>query len=156
MRWTLFYLENLILVTLKTVKLQFQISQIPESHSFICRACGQDELWVWVETQAINLMIIKELSQNMFQKIDCFTSAVWASTVWEGLFVTELLVSQIINFWSSATDPNRDSWSRCQATSSTTAVCPGIQKIIFKKNILTLWLRSFFLDWILRYLWRWF
>lgn len=30
----------------------------------------------------------------------------------------------IMSFWSSATDPNRDSWSRCQDTSSTTAVCP--------------------------------
>lgn len=53
-----------------------------------------------------------------------FTSAVWASTVWEGRLVLLLRVSQIINFWSSATEPNRDSCKRCQATSSTTAVCP--------------------------------
>ena len=55
-------------------------------------------------------------------KLRQLTSAVWASTVWEGLLVTADLVSQIISFWSSATDPNRDSWRRCQATSSTTAV----------------------------------
>lgn len=30
----------------------------------------------------------------------------------------------IISFWSSATDPNKDSCSRCQATSSTTAEWP--------------------------------
>lgn len=30
----------------------------------------------------------------------------------------------IMSFWSSATDPKSDSWSRCQDTSSTTAVCP--------------------------------
>lgn len=29
-----------------------------------------------------------------------------------------------MSFWSSATDPKRDSWSRCQDTSSTTAVWP--------------------------------
>ena len=28
------------------------------------------------------------------------------------------------SLWSSATLPKRDSWSRCHATSSTTAVCP--------------------------------
>lgn len=45
------------------------------------------------------------------------TSAVWASTVCEGLLVLLARVSQIISFWSSATDPNRDSWRRCHATS---------------------------------------
>lgn len=45
------------------------------------------------------------------------TSAVWASTVCEGLLVLLDRVSQIINFWSSATEPNNDSWSRCHATS---------------------------------------
>ena len=34
------------------------------------------------------------------------------------------LISQMQSLWSSATLPKRDSWSRCQATSSTTAVCP--------------------------------
>ena len=33
-------------------------------------------------------------------------------------------MSQMQSLWSSATLPKRDSWSRCQATSSTTAVCP--------------------------------
>lgn len=32
--------------------------------------------------------------------------------------------THIMSFWSSATEPNRDSWSRCHETSSTTAVCP--------------------------------
>lgn len=30
----------------------------------------------------------------------------------------------IMSFWSSLTEPNMESWSMCQATSSTTAVCP--------------------------------
>ena len=34
------------------------------------------------------------------------------------------LMSQMQSLWSSATLPKRDSWSKCQATSSTTAVCP--------------------------------
>lgn len=37
------------------------------------------------------------------------------------LFVS---VTYIMSFWSSATEPNSDSWSRCQETSSTTAVWP--------------------------------
>ena len=47
----------------------------------------------------------------------------WASTEWLGLEVLFEGVSQIMSFWSSATDPKRDSWSRCQEISSTTAVC---------------------------------
>lgn len=46
-----------------------------------------------------------------------FTSAVCASTVCDGLLVLLQRVSQIISFWSSATDPNKDSCSKCQATS---------------------------------------
>ena len=46
-----------------------------------------------------------------------FTSAVCASTVCDGLLVLLQRVSQIISFWSSATDPNSDSCSKCQATS---------------------------------------
>ena len=65
-------------------------------------------------------------------KLRQLTSAVWASTVWLGRLVTELRVSQIISFWSSATEPNKDSCSRCQATSSTTAVCP--KKIVQHKH----------------------
>ena len=34
------------------------------------------------------------------------------------------LVSQIMSFWSSATEPKSDSCNKCQATSSTTAVWP--------------------------------
>lgn len=45
------------------------------------------------------------------------TSAVWASTVCEGLLVLLARVSQIISFWSSATEPNNDSCNKCQATS---------------------------------------
>lgn len=53
-----------------------------------------------------------------------FTSAKWASTTWAGLFVSLDLVSQIIRVWSSETEPNNDSCNKCQATSSTTEVCP--------------------------------
>lgn len=45
-----------------------------------------------------------------------------------------LTPTYIISFWSSATDPNSDSWSRCHATSSTTAECPV--KIAFASTIL--------------------
>jgi hypothetical protein len=41
-------------------------------------------------------------------KLRQLTSAVWASTVCDGLLVLLHLVSQIINFWSSATEPNDD------------------------------------------------
>ncbi len=34
------------------------------------------------------------------------------------------ILSYIMSFWSSATEPKRDSWSKCQETSSTTAVWP--------------------------------
>ncbi len=44
------------------------------------------------------------------------------------------LVSQIMSLWSSPTLPKRDSWSRCQATSSTTAVWPV--NIVFALMIL--------------------
>ena len=63
-----------------------------------------------------------------------FTSAVWASTVCDGLLILFERVSQIINFWSSATEPNRLSCNRCQATSSTTAVWPV--NIVFASNFL--------------------
>ena len=58
----------------------------------------------------------------------------WASTVWLGRLVVALLVSQMRSFWSSATEPKRLSWRRCQATSSTTAVCPV--KIVLASMIL--------------------
>ena len=48
-------LEDFVLVTLETVKLEFQVSEVPKGDSFVRRASGQDELGVGVETQAIDL-----------------------------------------------------------------------------------------------------
>lgn len=39
-------------------------------------------------------------------------------------YVVEIRATHIMSFWSSATDPKRDSCSKCQETSSTTAVWP--------------------------------
>lgn len=43
------------------------------------------------------------------------------------------ITTYIISFWSSATEPYRDSWSKCQETSSTTAVWPV--KMVFASTI---------------------
>jgi len=48
-------LEDFVLVALETVKLEFQVSEVPKSDCFVRRASGQDELGVGVETQAIDL-----------------------------------------------------------------------------------------------------
>lgn len=47
--------------------------------------------------------------------------------------LTYYQASYIMSFWSSATDPKSDSWSKCQETSSTTAVWPV--KIVFASTI---------------------
>lgn len=53
------------------------------------------------------------------------TSAECASIICEGLLAHDAeRVSQSISFLSSPTEPNMESWRRCQATSSTTAVWP--------------------------------
>lgn len=67
---------------------------------------------------------VAKINSEYGLKLRQFTSAVWASTVWEGLLGLLHRVSQIMSFWSSATDPNRLSCNKCHATSSTTAVWP--------------------------------
>lgn len=48
------HLEDLIFMRLKTVQLQFEVTQIPESDSLICAARSQDEFGVRIETQTIH------------------------------------------------------------------------------------------------------
>lgn len=47
----------------------------------------------------------------------------FTSFVFKDIFII-FRKTHIMSFWSSATDPNKDSCSKCQETSSTTAVCP--------------------------------
>jgi len=49
------YLEDLVLVRLEGVQLEFQIPEIPESDGLVGRTRGQDELGVRVKGQAVHL-----------------------------------------------------------------------------------------------------
>lgn len=69
------------------------------------------------ETVTLSALPVARMNSEYGLKDRQLTSAVWASTVCEGLLVLLERVSQIINFWSSATEPNRDSCSKCHATS---------------------------------------
>lgn len=77
----------------------------------------------------LSALPVAKINSEYGLKLRQFTSAVCASTVCDGLLVLLHLVSHIISFWSSATEPKRLSCKRCQATSSTTAVWPV--KIVF-------------------------
>ena len=48
------YLEDLVLVRLEGVQLEFQIPEIPESDGLVGRTRGQDELGVRVKGQAVH------------------------------------------------------------------------------------------------------
>lgn len=121
-------LENLVLVRLERVQLQLEISQVPQCYSLIGAAGCKNEFRVRIEAQAIDFSCVR---------VDCVTwlAGVVASKMIEKqieinkLKLAEVhnkmyLVSQIMSFWSSATEPNKDSCNKCHATSSTTAVCP--------------------------------
>merc|ERR1719319_1334440 len=49
------HLEDLILMRLEAVELEFEVPEIPQSDSFICGSRGQDELRVRVEGEAVDL-----------------------------------------------------------------------------------------------------
>ena len=51
----LFYLENLVLVALKAVQFELEVPEVPERHSLVGGAGGEDELRVRVETQTVDL-----------------------------------------------------------------------------------------------------
>ena len=42
-------------MALKAVQLQLEVPEIPESHSLVSRASGEDELRVRVETKTVHL-----------------------------------------------------------------------------------------------------
>lgn len=104
----------------------------------VCRASSKNELAVWVKWQTVDLCSVG---------IYCmagFGGVVWTSVpagMTRDRVITYLQccgeiikkrqmscqtyeAPYIMSFWSSATDPNSDSWSKCQETSSTTAVWP--------------------------------
>lgn len=88
---------------------------------------------VWASTVWLGLLVLLHLIivkiRRAIKKVNCNNIYVLLICQWLCVMTYNYLVSQIINFWSSATDPNKDSCNRCQATSSTTAVCPV--KIVF-------------------------
>ena len=49
------YLEDLVLMTLEAMELEFEIPKVPESHGLIGRASSEDKLRVGVETQTVHL-----------------------------------------------------------------------------------------------------
>ena len=51
----LFYLENLVLVALEAVQFELQVPEVPQGHSLVGRAGGENELGVRVETQTVDL-----------------------------------------------------------------------------------------------------
>ena len=51
----LFYLENLVLVALEAVQFELQVPEVPQGHSLVGGAGGEDELGVRVETQTVDL-----------------------------------------------------------------------------------------------------
>lgn len=118
-RWPL-NLEYFILMWVKGIQLNFQIFQIPQGNSLISWFCGKNELTIRIKRKAVHFTSVS------INKVSWF-----GNTVWSRLIKFDQ-VSLIISFWSSATNQNRDSWNRCQETSST-VVCPV--KMVFISTI---------------------
>ena len=51
----LFYLENLVLVALEAVQFELQVPEVPQGHSLVGGAGGENELGVGIETQTVDL-----------------------------------------------------------------------------------------------------
>lgn len=108
-------------------------------------SCGKYELTIRIERQAVHFssvsiywvawfgsivwtsiptLVAEEKKANMRKAWKCWLN-IKIRLKYKNKITTKTMAStHIISFWSSATDPNRDSCSRCQETSSTTAVCP--------------------------------
>lgn len=118
-------------------------------HYLVCRARGKDELAVRVKWQTVDLCCVgiycmagfggvvrtsvpTEVKNDRYYSMNCTRSHnKW--TVSSACQISHSQASYIMSFWSSATDPKSDSWSKCQETSSTTAVWPV--KIVFASTI---------------------
>lgn len=116
----------------------------------VCRARGKNELAVGVKWQTVDLRCVgvdcmagfggvvrssvpadeqNDIPLTLHRKK--FSDEPFCPCV---VFLVIIKGIYIMSFWSSATDPKRDSWSKCQETSSTTAVWPV--KIVFASTTL--------------------
>ncbi len=116
---------------LKRVKLETQITKVPQSHSLKnIKSSHVIQLLLFMLCSIAMLMItlsalpVARINSEKGLNARQLTSAVWASTWCCALFLEELRVSQIINLLSSATEPKMCPCIRCQATSSTTEWWP--------------------------------